>query len=253
MKNGEMQNVKVDDENEVLLCKIDNNYYAVNAHCPHYSAPLAEGVLSGSTIICPWHQSCFNAMRGDLIEPPSLNSLNSFETRIEGDDVIIKVPVDFKINREPALTKQDSGADTRTYAIIGGGAAGNSAAEAIREAGFKGNLIMITQENRYPYDRPNLSKDYLAGEAQAEWMPLRPDNFYKDHNIQVMFNKKVDKADVVKKEITFEDNTTLLFEEIINCVWWCTKKFRCSGKNLKNIFYLRSFDSCDEIIMQVKS
>ena len=91
LRNGEMKPVSLDG-NEVLLCKIDDSFYALAAHCTHYGAPLADGLLNGDRIVCPWHHACFNARTGARLEPPANDSLQKYETKVDGQNVIIMLP-----------------------------------------------------------------------------------------------------------------------------------------------------------------
>jgi hypothetical protein len=113
-----------------------------------------------------------------LREPPALDSLPNYPVRIDGDEIFIALPAQPTDRRTPEMKNADFESDRRVFVILGGGAAGYMAAQTLREDGFSGRIVMITRENRLPYDRPNLSKDYLAGHAEPEWMPLRPDEFF---------------------------------------------------------------------------
>ncbi len=139
------------------------------------------------------------------------------------------------------------------YVIIGGGAAGYAAAQALREADFRGKITIVTQENRTPYDRPNLSKDYLQGTAEEEWMPLRSDDFYKEYGIEFMFDKKVNHINIKEKKISFEKGDDLSFDKLLIATGGIPKELNVPGSNLKNIFYLRSFSSCKQIIDAAKN
>src|SRR4051812_21067451 len=159
---GAMKEVSA-GETKVLLARVGDTCHAVGAHCTHYGAPLVEGALVGERIICPWHHACFNARNGRMEEPPALDSLPTFPVRVVGDDIFIDVPADSPDRCAPSMAAADLEKDTRVFVIIGGGAAGYIAAQTLRAEGFAGRLVMITSEERTPYDRPNLSKDYLHG------------------------------------------------------------------------------------------
>ena len=253
LKNGEMKSISLDEEKEILLCRIDDDYYATGAHCTHYGAALAEGVLSGDRIVCPLHHACFNAKSGDLIEPPARDALPKYETKVENGNVIVSLPDELPFNRVPDMTKKDSSADSRKFVILGGGVAGNAAAQAMRESGFKGNILMISQENRLPYDRPNLSKDYLQGEAQPEWMPLRDEEFYKSSGIDLLLGKKVTGMNFSSKELLFENGDKINYDKLLITSGGSPRKLIIKGSDLKNIFYLRSFDDADNIIEASKN
>jgi NADPH-dependent 2,4-dienoyl-CoA reductase/sulfur reductase-like enzyme/nitrite reductase/ring-hydroxylating ferredoxin subunit len=251
-KKGEMKSVSVGGDKEILVVNIEDEIYALGANCTHYGAPLAEGALSGDTIICPWHHACFNAKTGSLKEPPASDDLPRFEVIIENDNVLIEVPDEFPFNKIPEMSQKED--DTNeNYVIIGGGAAGYAAAQAMREAEYKGKITIITEENRTPYDRPNLSKDYLQGTAQEEWMPLRQDDFYKEYGIEFMFDMKVEKVNVKEKKISFEKGENLSYNKLLIATGGMPRQLNVPGSDLKNIFYLRSFASSDSIIDAAKN
>ena len=251
-KKGEMKSVSVGEDKEVLIVNINDELFALGAHCTHYSGSLQDGVLSGDTIICPLHHACFNAKTGSLKEPPAADSLPQFEIIIENDNVLVKIPEEFPFSKNPEMSERDED-NNENYVIIGGGAAGYAAAQAMREAEYKGKITIITRENRTPYDRPNLSKDYLQGSAQEEWMPLRPDDFYSKYNIEFMFDMKVNKINNKEKKIVFEKGEDLSFTRLLIATGAVPRELKVQGANLKNIFYLRSFDNSDNIIAAAKN
>lgn len=247
LRDGEMKEVSV-GETRVLLARIGERFYAVSAGCPHYGAPLAEGVLCGTRIVCPWHHAAFNVVNGDLEEPPALDALTCYDVRLDGERILVSVPVESPDRRTPTMTKPDLAADPRQFVIIGAGAAGYAAAQALREEGFRGNVVMITREDRAPYDRPNLSKDYLHGHAQPEWMPLRSDDFFKEHGIQLVLNKEVTRVDARTKTITFEGDETMEFDALLVATGGTPVRLNIPGSDLKNVCMLRSFADADLII-----
>jgi NADPH-dependent 2,4-dienoyl-CoA reductase/sulfur reductase-like enzyme/nitrite reductase/ring-hydroxylating ferredoxin subunit len=247
LEDGEMKQVSV-NETEILLARVGGKYHAVGAHCTHYGAPLVEGALCGERVVCPWHHACFNVTTGDLEEPPALDALPCYEVRVEGESVIVSLPDQATDRRTPAMTKRDSSSDGRSFVILGGGAAGYAAAQALREDGFQGRILMITREDRTPYDRPNLSKDYLQGHAEPEWMPLRADQFYAEHDIEVLREKEVARVDAAKKTITFKDGDTLTCDSLLVATGGTPRRLNVPGSDLKNIFVLRSFGDTDAIV-----
>jgi NADPH-dependent 2,4-dienoyl-CoA reductase/sulfur reductase-like enzyme/nitrite reductase/ring-hydroxylating ferredoxin subunit len=251
LKDGEMKQISV-EENNFLLARIKGQYHVVSANCPHYGAPLAEGTLNGDRLMCPWHHACFNITNGNLIKPPAFDALVHYQVRIDGNDIFMEIPDEIKDRRIPEMIKCNLLADKRIFVIIGSGAAGYSAAQTLREDGFQGRIVMISKENHLPYDRPNLSKDYLNGHAQPEWMPLRPDEFYQENNIEIL-KKAVKKINSLTKTISFSDGENFSYDCILVASGGIPRTLEVSGAQLKNIFMLRSFTDADKIIEAVKN
>jgi NADPH-dependent 2,4-dienoyl-CoA reductase/sulfur reductase-like enzyme/nitrite reductase/ring-hydroxylating ferredoxin subunit len=246
LKDGEMKEVSVDGT-PILLARVAGEYHALAAHCTHYGAPLSEGFLSGDRIVCPWHHACFNARSGELEEPPALDSLPCFDVSIEDNKIFVELPRELPDRRTPETTKRDP-RDTRTFVILGGGAAGCMAAQTLREDGFTGRIVMITRENRAPYDRPNLSKDYLAGNAEPEWMPLRSEEFFDDNQIEILKNAEVTSVDAGKKTIGFKDGSTMNYDSLLVASGGEPRRLPFQNEPFDNVFLLRTFADADTII-----
>ena len=206
LRDGEMREVSAGDT-RILLARVGGEFHAVGATCPHYGAPLAEGALCGTRVVCPWHHACFDVTTGGLEEPPALDSLPRYEVRVEGGRVLARVPDEAEDRVPPRMSRRDS-ADARLFVILGAGAAGYAAAQTLREDGFRGRVALVTREDRAPYDRPNLSKDYLQGHAEPEWMPLRAEEFYQEHDIELLCGREVTRVDAAAKTVTFYGGDT---------------------------------------------
>ncbi|HEY2962122.1 MAG TPA: FAD-dependent oxidoreductase [Pyrinomonadaceae bacterium] len=247
LHDGEMKEVSV-GETRILLARIGGRFHAVSATCPHYGGPLAEGVLCGTRVMCPWHHAVFNVVNGDLEEPPALDALACYDVCIEGERVLVSVPETPHDRRTPAMAQHDALADPRQFVILGAGAAGYAAAQTLREEGFRGDIVMITRENRAPYDRPNLSKDYLHGHAEPEWMPLRSDEFLSEHRINLIRNREVTRVDARGKTITFDGGETMDYDALLVATGGAPVHLNIPGSELKNVCVLRSFADADSII-----
>src|SRR5215472_16281083 len=173
-------------DEEVLLIRRGSQFFAVGAHCTHYHGPLAEGLIVGDEVRCPWHHACFSLRTGEALRSPALSPVACWTVERRNE----KVLVNGKRERDPLSPTYpvtlDRSAAPRAVVIVGAGGAGSAAAEMLRRSGYDGRLTIIDEDNGSPYDRPNLSKDYLAGNAPEEWIPLRPDNFYAEHKIHVV-------------------------------------------------------------------
>jgi NADPH-dependent 2,4-dienoyl-CoA reductase/sulfur reductase-like enzyme/nitrite reductase/ring-hydroxylating ferredoxin subunit len=248
-ENDGMRTVELgDSKDKILICRSGGEFSALSPYCTHYGAPLEEGALGEGRIVCPLHHSCFSAKNGDLLEPPAFDSLAAYGLEAEGENLVVTIPDKIEKRRMPGLTKPDYKSDKRRFAIIGGGAAGYSAAQTLRENGFKGRIYIITRESRFPYDRPNLSKEYLQGKAEADWMPLRGEKFYDEHGIDIVRGREVLKLDVKIKEMTLDDGQDLVFDKILIATGGKPFNLDIPGADLGNIFTLRSFGDADEII-----
>src|SRR5213075_950100 len=99
----------------------------------------------------------------------------------------------------PSLKRGAQG--PRSVVIVGGGAAGLAAADMLRREGYDGPLTIVSTDDSPPVDRPNLSKDYLAGTAQEEWVPLRPSDYYRDRRIDLLLRSRVSSLDTKRRRI----------------------------------------------------
>lgn len=247
LRDGEMKEVSI-GETRILLARVGDGFHAVSATCPHYGAPLAEGVLCGTRVVCPWHHAAFNIVSGDLEEPPALDSLACYVVNVEGERIMVEVPEDAPDRRTVKMAARDPLSDSRQFVIIGAGAAGYAAAQTLREEGFRGNVVMLTREDRAPYDRPNLSKDYLHGHAEPEWMPLRSGDFFKDHDIKLVLNREVTRVDARARTIAFENGETMDYDSLLVATGGAPVRLNIPGSDLRNVCLLRSFADADSII-----
>jgi NADPH-dependent 2,4-dienoyl-CoA reductase/sulfur reductase-like enzyme/nitrite reductase/ring-hydroxylating ferredoxin subunit len=246
LEDGDMREVVV-GQTKILLVRLKGKFYAIGGECTHYGGPLAEGALSGRQVICPWHQAVFDAMNGDLKEPPALDAEPCYTVRLEGNDIIVTVPAKPENRRTPAMVRRDP-ADGRTLVILGAGAAGNAAAETLRQDGFTGHVVMITREMRLPYDRPNLSKGYLSGDAGPEALPWRDAEFYRDHDIEVMLGQRVTRVEAPLRTLTFADGATFAYDALLLAPGGVARQLEIPGAQWPNVFTLRSADDADAII-----
>src|SRR4051794_27803387 len=166
--SGAMLLGHVGDE-EVLLVRAGSEIFAIDAHCSHYHGPLAEGLVTGGSIRCPWHHACFDLRTGEATRAPALNALSVWEVEHEYARIFVRR----KRQQPQTRVKAPSGVPEKVV-IVGGGAAGFAAAEMLRRRDFRGSIVMLSNDAAPPVDRPNLSKDYLAGNAPEDWLPLRP-------------------------------------------------------------------------------
>lgn len=252
LKDGEMKQVSADGT-EVLLVRKDDQFYALGAFCTHYGAPLAKGALCGNHVICPWHHAWFDITNGNFLEPPALDNLPHYQVEIKDNQVLVELPVERSERRLPSMSSCNAETDTRVFAILGGGAAGYMAAQTLREDGFVGRIVMITREKEVPYDRPPLSKDYMQGETKSKDLPLRDEDFYKNHGIEVLTNTTAKEVDSQDKKIHFENGESLAYDALLVATGGIPRKMDIPGFDLEHIYVLRSYDSANTIIDTVEN
>ena len=233
-------------DNAVLLVQQGGELFAIGATCTHYSAPLADGLLVGETIRCPWHHACFSLRTGQALRPPALNDLTCWQ--VEQRDGRIFVREARPTASPPRLTAAGL---PDSVVIIGGGAAGNAAAETLRREGYQGPVTLISADPSLPYDRPNLSKDYLAGTAQADWIPLRSAEFYTDQHIDVRCDRRVAKLDPAGKAVTLSDGSRVSYGALLLATGADPIRLSVPGADLPHVRVLRTLADCDALIARV--
>ncbi len=198
-------------EDKILLVRLEGRVHAAGHECPHYQEKLENGVLFGRELVCKSHFARLDVTTGKMISPPAMNDLPTYPVKVESGAVYVGPAVKPKFPKPP----QPLGSDPRVFVILGAGAAGNAAAETLRRQGFAGRIVLITHEAERPYDRPNLSKDFITGKAGEEWLPLRGPKFYAAQGIELLTGRRVVSLDPGKKTVQFEDGETLSFDRAL--------------------------------------
>ncbi len=233
----------------VLVARRGTEYSAVGATCTHYGGPLAEGLLVGDTVRCPWHHACFSLRTGEAVEAPAFNSVACWRVELRDGKIFVREKIEPAPT--PAHAKKPTAPDR--IVIVGGGAAGFAAAEMLRREGFGGSLTMVSTDNSPPYDRPNCSKDYLAGNAPEEWMPLRPAEFYRDNDIDLRLETEVAAIDPRGRSIGLRDGKSLPFDKLLLATGAEPIRLDIPGANAPHVFVLRSLADSRAIIERAKS
>lgn len=236
----------------VLLLRLGTDYCAISATCTHYGGPLAEGLFDGDTVRCPWHHACFNVRTGEALHAPALSPVARWATERRGRSIVVTG----KLERDPLAPSGSAyfarDASVKSVVIVGAGAAGSAAAEMLRRCGFDGTIVMIDSDNGVPYDRPNLSKDYLAGNAPEEWIPLRPDGFYAERGIELV-KARVARIDVQKKRVELDGRAPLSFDALLLATGAEPVRLDTPGGDLPHVHYLRTLDDSRAIIAATKT
>jgi NADPH-dependent 2,4-dienoyl-CoA reductase/sulfur reductase-like enzyme/nitrite reductase/ring-hydroxylating ferredoxin subunit len=230
-------------EEDVLLVRGESCIFAVGAHCTHYHGPLADGLVVGDSIRCPWHHACFDLKSGEATRAPAFSPIECWSVETRGDTVFVH---DKKA--APSRKGMKPVAAPDRIVIVGGGAAGFAAAEMLRREQFSGEIVMLSQEASTPVDRPNLSKDYLAGSAPEDWMPLRPDEFYKDAGIDLRLETEVGAIETGKREVILTDGEAVPYDRLLLATGAEPHRLSIPGANLPHVHTLRTLADSRAII-----
>ena len=197
----------------VLLARQGGEWFAIGAVCSHYSGPLPEGLVVGDTVRCPWHHACFSLRTGEALRPPALNDLPCWRVEERAGKVYVagKAPKTKARGRAAQRPSTVPG----SVVIVGAGAAGDAAAETLRREGYEGRVTLYDTDPDAPYDRPNLSKDYLAGTASEDWIPLHPPGYYRERGIDIVHDRRVAAIEPKARRIRLDDGATVEFGALL--------------------------------------
>jgi NADPH-dependent 2,4-dienoyl-CoA reductase/sulfur reductase-like enzyme/nitrite reductase/ring-hydroxylating ferredoxin subunit len=239
LKEGEALLGHVGDE-AVILVRRGEAAFAVGAHCSHYGGPLAEGLVVGDTVRCPWHHAAFCLRTGVPLRPPALNPIDCWAVERDGGQV--------RVGKKRTPTEAPVVEGPSSVVIVGGGAAGAVAAETLRREGYRGPVTILSADEAPPCDRPNLSKDYLAGTAPEAWIPLRPAEYHAEQQIDLKLRTRVAGIDTAKRVVTLEGGTTLAYGALLLATGAEPIRLPTPGADQPHVHTLRSLADSRAII-----
>ena len=231
-------------EDAVLLARSGDEVFAIGATCTHYGGPLAEGLLVGTTVRCPWHHACFSLRTGEAVRAPALNPVPcwSVET-IDGRHFV-------RARREAPQRPPLSATATTpaSVVIVGGGGAAQAALETLRREGYAAPITVLSADTAAPCDRPNLSKDYLAGTASEDWIPLRELDFYRKNDIDLRLGTRVVAIDTKTATARTADGGSFPYGALLIATGATPVRLDIPGADLPHVHYLRSLDHSRALI-----
>jgi apoptosis-inducing factor 3 len=231
-------------DDEILLVHRDGEYFAVGARCTHYSGPLVHGLVVGDEIRCPLHHACFNLRTGASLRPPAFDAIPCWRVEIVGDRLFVRE----KLTPPAALRKTVSAPSS--VVIVGGGAAGLTAADTLRREGYEGSLRIISADDSAPYDRPNLSKDYLSGEAGDDWIPLRSADYYKENGIDLVLRTRATRLDIPRRQVEVEGGQRYDFDRLLLATGADPVRLDLPGASDSAVRYLRTYADSRALVAQ---
>lgn len=235
----------------VLLARVEGEFFAIGASCTHYGGPLGEGLRVEDTVRCPWHHACFSLRTGMAVRAPAHNPVARYRVERQGDRLFVRG----KIESESAAPDVGREAD-RTVIIVGSGAAGEATAETLRREGFAGRIVLFDAEDSLPVDRPNLSKDYLAGTAPEEWVPLHPAEFYDELKVELHLGTRVTAIDPREKRVTSRKTgageESLSYDALVLATGADPVRLPIPGADKPHVSYLRTLADSRAIIYRAQ-
>jgi len=230
---------------QVLLVRRGAEVFAVGAECTHYHGPLVDGLVVDDTVRCPWHHACFDLRTGEALRAPAFSPLVCWTVEQRDGKVFVAVK---RAKTKPQLKAKDASLAPARIVIVGGGAAGFAAAERLRREGYEGSIVMLSADDAPPIDRPNLSKDFLAGTAPEDWIPLRPDSFYSKHAIDLRLEVEALGIDVRSREVALADGSSLPYDRLLLATGAEPVRLSIPGASEPHVRTLRSLADCRAII-----
>lgn len=235
-------------EEEVLLVRSNADIFALAAHCTHYHGPLAEGLVVDGTIRCPWHHACFDLRSGEALRAPAFEPLACWKVEQQDGSIFVRE----KLPKPRPTFRSTNGAPAKIV-IAGGGAAGFAAAEMLRRLDYQGEVIMVSDDPAPPVDRPNLSKEYLAGSAPEEWVPLRPDAYYAEKGIDLRLGVRIGAVDPRARQVVLTCGETISYDRLLLATGAAPVQLAIPGAAPSDVLTLRSLADCRRIIARAQT
>jgi NADPH-dependent 2,4-dienoyl-CoA reductase/sulfur reductase-like enzyme/nitrite reductase/ring-hydroxylating ferredoxin subunit len=237
------------DKEPVLLARSGDEFLAIGATCTHYGGPLAEGLLVEDTVRCPWHHACFSLRTGEALRAPALKPVACWDVEQRDGRVYVSR------KKQPTAARPISAAASTptSIVILGGGAAAAAAAEMLRRKGYAGRLTMLSTDQSQPYDRPNLSKDYLAGNAQEDWLPLFSPSFYTKHSIELRLGTRATAIDAAARQVHLDDGSSHDYDALLIATGAEPVRLQVPGAELAHVHYLRTLADSRALIAKSKT
>ncbi len=235
-------------ETDVVLARSGSDLFAVGAYCTHYHGPLAEGLVVGDTVRCPLHHACFSLRTGEALRAPAFDPIACWRVERQGETVFVREKL-----TGPPRAPHGPEQTPSSVVIVGGGAAGVAAADMLRREGYDGPVTVISADEDPPVDRPNLSKDYLAGEAQDDWIPLWSPDVYAERNIELRLRRRVTSLETVGRSVVLDDGSRLPFGALLIATGAEPVRLAIPGADARQVLYLRSWADSRAIVDRART
>ncbi len=252
LRDGEMVSGKVGDEAAVLVRR-GGEFFAIGSSCTHYGGPLAEGLIAGEEVRCPLHHACFSLRTGEALRAPALDAIPCWRVEVAGGRAFVREKIAAPRRNPVPEGKPHEGRLPASVVIVGGGGAGLAAADMLRREGYQGRVTMLSADRFAPYDRPNASKDYLAGNAPEEYMPLRQPAYYQEQRIELKLGARVSRIHAAQKRVEVEGGSSYDFGVLLLATGADPVKLAIPGAAESQLHYLRTYADSRALIEKAGS
>ena len=238
-------------EEPVLLARRGDEFFAIGSSCSHYGGPLADGLVVADTVRCPWHHARFSLRTGEAVAAPAFNPVSCWRVQKRDGKAWVREKIEPTEQRSTAKARSAS-ENAERVVIVGGGAAAFATAEMLRREGFAGSVTLLSADDAAPYDRPNCSKDYLAGNAPEDWIPLKPPEFYREHAIEIVLGTDVTGIDIKAHQVAIAGGRNVAFDKLVLATGAEPIRLDIPGANEPHVHTLRSLGDARAIIAHAK-
>jgi apoptosis-inducing factor 3 len=238
-------------EEPVLLARRGDEFFAIGSSCSHYGGPLADGLVVADTVRCPWHHARFSLRTGEAVAAPAFNPVSCWRVQKRDGKAWVGEKIE-PAGQRGAAKAPSASENAGRVVIVGGGAAAFATAEMLRREGFAGSVMLLSADDAAPYDRPNCSKDYLAGNAPEDWIPLKPAEFYREHAIEIVLGTDVTGIDIKAHQVAIAGGRNLAFDKLVLATGAEPIRLDIPGANEPHVHTLRSLGDARAIIAHAK-
>jgi NADPH-dependent 2,4-dienoyl-CoA reductase/sulfur reductase-like enzyme/nitrite reductase/ring-hydroxylating ferredoxin subunit len=233
------------DGEAVILVRQGEQVFATGAVCTHYGGPLAEGLVVDQTIRCPWHHARFDLRTGEAQGAPALNPVSCFNVLRHEGMVMVK-------GKNASEFRVACKLNPSSVVIVGAGAAGAACADKLRAKGYAGPVTLAGDEEPGPVDRPNLSKDFLAGTAADDWIPLRTREYYESIKVDLITDDPAVRISPAEHKVSLRSGQTLSYGALLLATGAEPRSLPIDGADLPHVYRLRTLADCKAIIAKAQ-
>jgi NADPH-dependent 2,4-dienoyl-CoA reductase/sulfur reductase-like enzyme/nitrite reductase/ring-hydroxylating ferredoxin subunit len=228
-------------EDRGFVWRSGNRLKAYSAQCPHLGGPLDKGIVAAGTIRCPWHHACFDLATGEATAAPAFDALLEYPVKFDNNFLAVETPG----GQTPRPMRQRD-PSIGTMAIVGGGAAGFAAADALRKRGWRGEITLYSDEAEQPYDRTLLTKDYLEGAFGDDRLPIAQHSLA---DLDVDFEiENVHHIEPKNKRLRLANGDKRPYAKLLLATGATPRRLEVPGGNLPHVMVLRSLQDCRGIL-----